>query len=261
MRACMPGFVIPIWSMAKVFTAIECASSTLRLRMPSINNVETMLVQQSAMLALMETEVSGPRLPGPMPFTASYLLVTNQRKTLHHVKTYYVEELDRLLPNHQAVQHGNAQWTTIICEGLTQESYIVKEYPSDQDQDTSDDNNGEKDNVFASSLLVEELSSQASARDILKPQINEVLQFLDTLKSKISIQRTTKVLNDLTNELRLELGRLSILKWNIANCHTVNMNVEENLSKKSRSYASKNCWAIIRNKNKPNISICFVGKS
>jgi hypothetical protein len=31
--------------MAIVFTAIECASSTLRLQMPSSNNVETMFVQ------------------------------------------------------------------------------------------------------------------------------------------------------------------------------------------------------------------------
>jgi hypothetical protein len=121
------------------------------------------------MLALIETEVSGPRLPGPMPFTTSYLPVTNQRKALHCVKYYSVEELDRLLPNHQAVQHGNTQQTTITGEGLTQDSSIVNEYSSDQDQDTSDHNNGEEDTVFASSLLVEELSSQASARDILKP--------------------------------------------------------------------------------------------
>jgi hypothetical protein len=48
----------------------------------------------SAMLALMETEVSGPRLPaGPMPFMTSYLPVTNQRKALHRVKYYSVEEL------------------------------------------------------------------------------------------------------------------------------------------------------------------------
>jgi hypothetical protein len=124
---------------------------------------------------------------------------------------------------------------------LTQESYIVDKYPSDQDQDTSNHNNGKKDIVFASSLLVKELSSQASARDILKPQINEVLQCLDTLTSKPGIQRATKVLNDSANELRLELGRSSIPKWNIDNCRTVNMNVEETLSKKRRSYASKNC--------------------
>ena len=193
-----------------------------------------------AMLALMETEVVGPRLPGPIPFTTSYP-VTNQRKALYRLKNYSDEELDRILPNPQVVQHGNAQRTTITGEGLTQESYIVNEYPSDQDQDTSDHNDGEEDNAFASSLLVEELSSQASARDILKPQINEVLQCLDTLKSKSSIQRATEVLNVLANELRLELGRSSIPKRNIDDCRTVNINVEENLSKKSRSYASKNC--------------------
>jgi hypothetical protein len=41
----MPGFVIPNDDLELVFTAIECASSTLRLRMPSSNNVETMFVQ------------------------------------------------------------------------------------------------------------------------------------------------------------------------------------------------------------------------
>jgi hypothetical protein len=56
-------------------------------------------------------------------------------------------------------------------------------------------------------LNVDDLSlpEMASARDILKPQINEILQCLDTLKSKTSIDKATKVLNDLANELRLEL--------------------------------------------------------
>jgi hypothetical protein len=167
----------------------------------------------TAMLALMETEVSGPRLPGPMPFTTSYLPVTKQRKkALDRVKNYSVEELSRLLPNHQVVQHGNAQRTAITGEGLTQESYIVNEYPSEQDKDTVDQNNEEGETVFASSLLVEELSSQASAQDILKPHINEVLQCLDTLKSKRSIQKGTEVLNNLANEFRLELGRSSVPK-------------------------------------------------
>ena len=124
---------------------------------------------------------------------------------------------------------------------MTQESYIGNEYPSEQDKDTVDQNNEEGETVFASSLLVEELSSQASAQDILKPHINEVLQCLDTLKSKRSIQKATEVLNKLANEWRLELGRSSVPKPNIDNCQTVNMNVEENLCKKSRSYASKNC--------------------
>jgi hypothetical protein len=41
----MPGYVIPNDDLQLVFTAIECASSTLRLRMPSSNNIETMFVQ------------------------------------------------------------------------------------------------------------------------------------------------------------------------------------------------------------------------
>jgi hypothetical protein len=45
----------------------------------------------------------------------------------------------------------------------------------------------------------------ASARGILKQQLNEVLQSLDVLKTKLSKELTTKVLNDLANQLRLEL--------------------------------------------------------
>jgi hypothetical protein len=41
----MPGSVVPNDDLWLVFTAIECASSTSRLRMPSSNNVETMFVQ------------------------------------------------------------------------------------------------------------------------------------------------------------------------------------------------------------------------
>jgi hypothetical protein len=50
-----------------------------------------------------------------------------------------------------------------------------------------------------------------------------------------------QVPNDFANELCLELGGSSRPESNIEHCLTVNLNVEENLSKKSRSYASKNC--------------------
>jgi hypothetical protein len=51
----------------------------------------------------------------------------------------------------------------------------------------------------------------------------------------------TKVLNDLANQLHLQLGGMSAPKQNIKNCLTVKMDVKENLSKKKRSYASKDC--------------------
>jgi hypothetical protein len=122
---------------------------------------------------------------------------------------------------------GTLLRTTITEEGLTQESH--------------DDE--EEENLFTSSLLVEDLSSIAMtwAQDILKPQINEVLQYLDTLKSQSRIEQAHKLLNDFANELCSELGGSTRPKRNIENCCTVNLNVEENLSKKSRSYASKNC--------------------
>jgi hypothetical protein len=154
------------------------------------------------------------------------------------VKNYSWELLHRLVPCSHVIQHGNALKTTITKEGLTQESFILDKSSLDHDK-----NDEEEDNIFASSLLVNDLSSiaMASARDILKPQINEVLQCLHTLKSKSRIKQATKLLNGFADELCLELGRSSGPKRNIENCLTVNMKVEESLSKKSRSYASKNC--------------------
>jgi hypothetical protein len=137
--------------------------------------------------------------------------------------------------------------TTIIEEGMTQESYILGNNSSDEEEESEEEDNhfpsNQEDSPFASSLLLDDLSSNvlSSARDILKPQLNEVLECLDALKSESSIQMATKVLNDLANQLRLELGGTSAPKRNIENCLTVNINVEENLSKKKRSYASKNC--------------------
>jgi hypothetical protein len=113
----------------------------------------------------------------------------------------------------------------------------------------------EDTDAFASSLLVdEELYSlaMAPARDILKPQIDEILQLLDTLKSKKSIETATKVLKDLAQELHLEIAATTLSssssgsKRNIENNSRTKVNnnrnvVEENLSRKSRSYASRNC--------------------
>jgi hypothetical protein len=80
-----------------------------------------------------------------------------------------------------------------------------------------------------------------SARDILKPHVNEVLQCLDTLKSQENMEKATKLLNDFANESRLELAMLSGPKQSIKNCRAVKINVKENLSRKSRSHASRNC--------------------
>jgi hypothetical protein len=127
---------------------------------------------------------------------------------------------------------------------LTQESYLLHDNSSENGDDHVD-NDDEDDNPFARSLLADQSSTpaMASARDILKPQINEVLQCLDTLKSKTSINKATKLLDDLANELRSEIGKSSGAgaKRNIDSCRTVNLNVEENASRKSRTYASKNC--------------------
>jgi hypothetical protein len=147
------------------------------------------------------------------------------------------------------IENGNLKRTFKPSEGLTQESYIVQAGSSGEDsnyeialdEDHKDDSEVEG-NVFANSLLVDNLSTihTTSARDILKPHINEVLQCLDTLKTQASMDKVTKFLNDCANEMRLEIGTAG-RKRNIENCLTVNINVEENLAKKNRTYASKNC--------------------
>jgi hypothetical protein len=224
----------------------------------------------AAMLALMENEVPGPRLPGQLPLaTTSYFRRTAYKTALERIKNYSQQEIALLLPvqavvlpeNAERVTTGvngltqesylvvlpeNAERVTTGVNGLTQESYLVQDNSSDQDfldQDWGNDGEDGEGNLFASSLEVEDLSlpEVASARDILKPQINDVLQCLDALKSKASIDKLTKLLNDFANELRLELATAQGPKRNIQNCMTVNMNVEENSYKKRRTFASKNC--------------------
>jgi hypothetical protein len=204
----------------------------------------------SALLALMENEVPGPRVPGQVqvPSGDSYYPVTSATTALNSVKNYSKEQIQRLVPSVQIIIQGNAQRTITTGEGLTQESYIHHDneeidvlFDEDDDHDLLAISN-DQENLFAKSLLLDDFSGLAmpSARDLLKPQINEVLQCLDILKSKSSIEQATTVLNDLANQLRLELGSTG-RKRNIENCRTVNMNVEENMSRKSRSYASRNC--------------------
>ena len=192
----------------------------------------------TGMLALMENEVLGPRLPGNLPLAASYVCISEQESARNRVKNYLQQVIDRLLLLPQVHQEGNVLQSTITAKGMTQESYLVNKNDSNHDEiDVT------TDNLFASSLLEDDSSpfEMALARDILKPQINKVLQCLDTLKSKASIEKATKLLNEFANELQLELGKTSGIKRNIDNFCTVNMNVEENLSRKSRTYASKNC--------------------
>jgi hypothetical protein len=128
----------------------------------------------------MENEVPGPRIPGPMPSSPSYFPFTHNKTALNCLKNYSRELLHRLVPNPQVIQQGNALRTTVTDEeGSTQESYIVGILlrtttitEEGLTQESHDDE--EEDNLFAGSLLVEDMSSDAMAwaRDILKPQIN-----------------------------------------------------------------------------------------
>jgi hypothetical protein len=197
------------------------------------------------LLALLDHEVPGPRVPGPMPVppAGSYSPVTSRKTAVDRVKNYSSEQLAELVPSLQVMQLGNAQRTITTSEGMTQESYIVLPH-CDEDNIEMDDEDHLDDNLFESSLLHDDLPSfeaMASARDSLKPHMSEVLECLDALKSEESIEEARKVLNDLANKLRLDLATSSGRKRNIDNCRTVNMNVEEDLCKRGRSHASKNC--------------------
>jgi hypothetical protein len=200
------------------------------------------------MSALMENEVPGPRLPGHLPITdaSAYFSVSRHKSAWNRVKNYSQQDLI-LLQSPLVQKEGNAFWSIIAAEGLTQESYLLQENSSEDGVDDADNDvhvdDDEGGPLFARSLLVDDWATTetASARDILKPQINEVLQCLDTLRSEASILKATKILDDLANELSSEIGKSLGAKRNIDNCRTVNMKVEENTSKKSRTYASKSC--------------------
>jgi hypothetical protein len=54
----------------------------------------------TALLALLENEVPGPRLPGPMPPSEPYNLVSRKLSAEDRVKNYSRRLLDRILPSH-----------------------------------------------------------------------------------------------------------------------------------------------------------------
>jgi hypothetical protein len=84
-----------------------------------INCKETEIITP-AMLELMENEVSGPRIPGPVPLSPLYFPFTSNKTALNPVKNYSWDLLHRLVPNPQVIQQGNALRTTVTEEGLTQ---------------------------------------------------------------------------------------------------------------------------------------------
>jgi hypothetical protein len=115
------------------------------------------------MMALITHEVSGPRLHAPVPVSGSYLPVTENKTAINRMLNYLRALLHRLVPSHRVVQRGNTMQTTIIKEGMTQESYILDNNPSDKEEGSKDKNSNflsnEEDTLFTSSLLLNDLSS------------------------------------------------------------------------------------------------------
>ncbi len=70
----------------------------------------------TGMLALMENEVPGPRLPGNLPLVATYVCVSEQKSARNRLKNYSPEVINRLLPLPQVQQEGNARRSTITAK-------------------------------------------------------------------------------------------------------------------------------------------------
>jgi hypothetical protein len=83
----------------------------------------------AVMLALMENEVSGPRLPGHLPITdaSAYFSVSRHKSAQNRVKNYSRQALIRLLQSPLVQKEGNALRSIIAAEGLMQESYLLQE--------------------------------------------------------------------------------------------------------------------------------------
>jgi hypothetical protein len=97
----------------------------------------------SSIMTLMTNEVPvpGPRIHTPIPASVPYCPVTANQTALNCVKNYSREQLHALVPSNQVVQRGNAMQTTIIKEGMTQESYILGNNSSDKEEDSEEEDN------------------------------------------------------------------------------------------------------------------------
>jgi hypothetical protein len=120
----------------------------------------------SSIMTLTTNEVPGPSIHAPIPASASYCPVAAKRTALNCVKNYPREQLHALVPSNQVVQRGNAMQTTIIEEGMTQESCILGNNSSDKEEDSEEEDNdflsNQEDSLFASSLLLDGLSSNVN---------------------------------------------------------------------------------------------------
>jgi hypothetical protein len=85
----------------------------------------------SASLALLENEVPGPRLPGPVEPIFTYFLLSVMKTACQRVKNYSQNQLCWLVPTLQVMQRGKITCSIIPSKGLTQESYVVEEGASD----------------------------------------------------------------------------------------------------------------------------------
>ena len=96
--------------------------------------------------------------------------------------------------------------------------------------------------IFQESIELHRGPRSASPRSYLKPQIDEMLQCLERLKSEEMTEKASTMLDSFVNEMRLDLAAsTSGWKRNIDECRTVNINVEERMDQTARIYASKNC--------------------
>jgi hypothetical protein len=187
----------------------------------------------SAIEMLMSNEVKGPRFPGALPLCASYSTPTPPLDVRKRVQNYTEQKINLLIP----LTFVSTQRTIRVADGLTQESFI-SELDIAFDQELNED----EDDTFNNCLDSDDNeipTDYVNPRDLLKPQLNDLFQLMETLKSPEWNEKSVVLLDDFVKEMRLAISYTR--KRNIESCLTVNANVEERSSGRKRNYASRNC--------------------
>jgi hypothetical protein len=182
---------------------------------------------------LMSNEVKGPRFPGALPLCASYSTPTPPLDVRKRVQNYTEQKINLLIP----LTFVSTQRTIRVADGLTQESFI-SELDIAFDQELNED----EDDTFNNCLDSDDNeipTDYVNPRDLLKPQLNDLFQLMETLKSPEWNEKSVVLLDDFVKEMRLAISYTR--KRNIESCLTVNANVEERSSGRKRNYASRNC--------------------
>jgi hypothetical protein len=162
--------------------------------------------------ALLSKEKAGPSFPNPIPEQILYEAPLPILSARERVCNYSCETLDRLVPPPVVHFDNHGVHTTEVIDGMTQDSYIGCDslrydndgsagFPNEDDNGLSIENQ-----VFSRSLLVPPAQTTGSARDCLKPYLEDLYKCLDRLNDRGEMETIAKVMEDQVGRLRVVIS-------------------------------------------------------